>query len=1721
MAISDDCDCAQPQTTYNDNAKQTNQYETALYLKKINWRYGEVNFNLSDRLDLKGDKHYNEITIATKGADGINRITKSFSLYTSYFEADGINTVNPNYYLNYNYRRLKLDSVGIYGMRNYRQSIRGNLESPPYKFNYITNKHLPHKDSKRRDLWGYYNGVFPETYDGIPTLKSNSRTDRYRVSNIDHDTGGINTPSLKDYAQAYLLNNITYPTGGSATFSYQLHDFYFLGKKTTGGGLRLVKKNVIEGDGNVINTDYTYKDANETYTSGYANYIPAYGYVCSANSNFDNTNSAKWYRSSSRLDNPTGVEIGYSRVVEKITGKGKTEYLFTSSKEYPDELQTITQQQFNFCNDYIGRYDRFPFVNNTSYAHRRGLLQKTNYYKETGGTLIHSITNHYKFKSLNIEPIEFKLNLISGTSPWVDVYTAGNIYSEFVYNEKTITYLDGVTKTETYNYDENTLDLRSNYLYLTDLNANPAKAYVTKYKYPYDFLNNANYQKLVDQNRKELVEQNQFVFEGKTTDPQATDFTQIDGVRYNYNATKNKLGPYVSEKFRYEMTWGNNPATDPNEWKSIYKIHQYDFDLGKPTKITDSGWSDTTCLNYTNTGKLDNLKYKDFINNYDYHPHTDLLSSFTAPDGQTTNYTYDEFLRLDSINARNKKQATKFEYSYQPNFITNYKKLYKEDGDDLELSYTNKQSFDGLGRPDSLIKVGYAFNGAVDVISQITYNSHGLKEKDIDPLNGEMAYTYYTDQLNRIHTLTDPMGFVTTKTYGTNASNEVNNYAANTLYKETTKDADNIETTTFTDKLGRVVMTMVKKDNNTNKTHTLYDDKSRISKIMPPGTTETDAGLIYTYTYDGADNVLSKKFPDKGLVEFVYNERNLTIAMRDENIVANNKTWLSSQYDDYGRITKQGFGVKPAIIKELLIENFYDKNDAQNTIDTSNPIYIGKLHKKEVHVLNGYNASNNVVSSTYALDDYGRIVGELKTNHLNEVEGFLYTYNMADQTLQTTHTYDNNTTIATNEYDTKGRLKKAHYSVNGATAQIAEMTDYSLKDELLSKTIGNNAQTLDYSFNANGWLTKINDGYTTGNAVSPICTPQTDCANIDSEESNRSQNNQALFALDIRYNNPTYGNARKNGNIAEIHWQVKGKQKDYYNFTYDFLNRLKTANNLNNKYNTTYSYDARGNIETLTRKGLIANDCCFNKKSIDNLTYTYYPGTNRLKHITDAVATQACPSQHHQGNTTNQSGSYGAQIKLSSDAQLPQNTNINFSAGEAIELKGGFETKGGELHIATNGCPTPNLANSSTSALALSSSYGYTAYTAGNTTFEYDANGNLITDNAKGLNIHYNHLNLPYKVIKDENNTIEWLYTADGQKLQKKTTLNGTTNIKDYLGNMELYNKQLQSAYHNEGRYVADGQQWEYYLKDHLGNVRIVFTENNGMVDIVQENHYYPFGMQMNGNWHNKQNVKNDYLYNSKELNTDLGLNWSDYGFRFYDAAIGRFTGVDPISDQFAWVSTYNYAENEPIAGIDLWGLQRAEFNTYSDPGVQAYLKEKGRSSLTSEEYTLFNGPSAEAGKIGLGVGLGGGIIGAVRHFGMKVVGLFLLQEAAETGFEAATGIPVLLDPIDLMQQGLKKTGKTVLGHVEDNYQDLAKELDASVFHFDDEVWDQMVEQGVDMTKLNIDFLDKVIKQGDDIVLTRANKDIRPNSALRTEVDYLLDNGYKWANDSQTTLIPK
>jgi RHS repeat-associated protein len=80
----------------------------------------------------------------------------------------------------------------------------------------------------------------------------------------------------------------------------------------------------------------------------------------------------------------------------------------------------------------------------------------------------------------------------------------------------------------------------------------------------------------------------------------------------------------------------------------------------------------------------------------------------------------------------------------------------------------------------------------------------------------------------------------------------------------------------------------------------------------------------------------------------------------------------------------------------------------------------------------------------------------------------------------------------------------------------------------------------------------------------------------------------------------------------------------------------------------------------------------------------------------------------------------------------------------------------------------------------------------------------------------------------------------------------------------------------------------------------------------METNHYYPFG----GVFSTSSNVQ-PYKYNGKELDTKNGLNWYDYGARHYDAALGRFLTIDPLSEKHYSNSSYTYCLNNPVCNID------------------------------------------------------------------------------------------------------------------------------------------------------------------------------------------------------------
>jgi hypothetical protein len=300
-----------------------------------------------------------------------------------------------------------------------------------------------------------------------------------------------------------------------------------------------------------------------------------------------------------------------------------------------------------------------------------------------------------------------------------------------------------------------------------------------------------------------------------------------------------------------------------------------------------------------------------------------------------------------------------------------------------------------------------------------------------------------------------------------------------------------------------------------------------------------------------------------------------------------------------------------------------------------------------------------------------------------------------------------------------------------------------------------------------------------------------------------NDNDNDLFAMHFDYtlsNNLLNATGQFNGNISGMTWRVRGQNKKAYSLEYDNLNRLESADYIeiddNNQivtasqggYDMAATYDLNGNIMTMNRKGAIAtnNGLATAYGFIDAMTYTYAPNSNELQKIQEATVVP--------GST-------------------PQILNST-----------GFKD------------------NNPTST----------------TDYTYDENGNVTYDANKGVTTIYNHLNLPIRFEWSATKYIEITYDAAGVKLTKTKYLSGTTTIKHYVGGIEYNGNNLEAVYHAEGRATYDpttssnneinGFGYEYSIKDHLGNSRVMFSDlnGNGQVtesEIIQAEHYYPFGM--------------------------------------------------------------------------------------------------------------------------------------------------------------------------------------------------------------------------------------------------------------------------------------
>ncbi|MFN8291994.1 MAG: DUF6443 domain-containing protein [Chitinophagaceae bacterium] len=680
-------------------------------------------------------------------------------------------------------------------------------------------------------------------------------------------------------------------------------------------------------------------------------------------------------------------------------------------------------------------------------------------------------------------------------------------------------------------------------------------------------------------------------------------------------------------------------------------------------------------------------------------------------------------------------------------------------------------------------------------------------------------------------------------------------YAAGELYKNVTVDEHGKQIIEFKDKLGRVLLKKVQltataDDGITGQgyagwlcTYYIYDTKNKLRCVVQPEGVKTLAGNGWTFTstvlseqcfryeYDSRGRMIMKKVPGAGEVYMVYDQRDRLVMTQDANQRQQNK-WMVLKYDELNRPTETGLwndaspfsthlanaaasSAYPATSTgyEELTKTFYDSYSWLSSY--ANPLPAGYNNSYDSYFqaasltqwpyaqanvqsaqLKGMPTGSRIKvlgTSTYLYtvsfyDEKARVIQVQSTNISGGTDIITTQYSWAGQPLvmvqkQQKGGINAQTTVAVTQlsYDDLGRLVKtekkiSNTNVNGGTMpayKTIAQNEYDKLGQLKKKSLGTNPatstalETENFEYNIRGWMLGMNRDYA------------------------RDASSSNFFGFDLGYDKTnnnliggqTYTTAQYNGNISGMVWKSKGDgEKRKYDFAYDAANRLLSADfnqYSSGSFNKTalfdfsvsnMSYDANGNILTMNQQGWKIGGSVM----IDQLTYNYMPGSNKLLNVIDAV----------------------------NDAQ----------------------TRLGDFRTSSL---SPNQVKNNSTA-----------------DYTYDANGNLKKDLNKDIgtaaaeDIVYNHLNLPQTITVRKSGgavkgTISYTYDAAGNKLQKTTVEGATTTITLYAAGAVYQNDTLQFLAHEEGRVrfkpaagaIPASLQYDYMLKDHLGNVRVTLTE--------------------------------------------------------------------------------------------------------------------------------------------------------------------------------------------------------------------------------------------------------------------------------------------------------
>ena len=438
---------------------------------------------------------------------------------------------------------------------------------------------------------------------------------------------------------------------------------------------------------------------------------------------------------------------------------------------------------------------------------------------------------------------------------------------------------------------------------------------------------------------------------------------------------------------------------------------------------------------------------------------------------------------------------------------------------------------------------------------------------------------------------------------GTSLSGGTEFYAANLLNVIKTTDEGNNVSYTFTDKLGRIVLTRQMNGTEAHDTYYVYNDKGNLCFVLQPmyQTTADIELYAFEYKYDGHGNCIWKKLPGAEYIEYVYDNYDRMTYSQDGNQRKNNR-WMYYQYDAMGRPSGQGECTEKNRDSNPVqhIRSYYDGYYILSQSGFNNPdfpkgntSYIkGRLAGSIISVL----GSGSKIYIAYFYDIKGRVMQETRSNLLGGHDVTITTYTFTDKPATVTHIHTasgKNTWIEvyTYSYDHADRISKVQHTLGGTTITLYDAT-YDDLGRLKTKSLhGSTTNKLTYTYNLRGWLTGITGTRLTQNL----------------------------------YYNTGVGTAKYNGSISSMTWKAGNESTVRgYKFTYDGLDRLlngiygegEQLNSNSGRYSENVTgYDKNGNITGLERYGRSGSS---SYGMCDALTYTL--NGNQMIRVDDLVS---------------------------------------------------------------------------------------------------------------------------------------------------------------------------------------------------------------------------------------------------------------------------------------------------------------------------------------------------------------------------------------------------------------------------------------------------------------------------------------------------------------------